>query len=175
MKTILSDKLTKTCDDETFLSLNKELIETGNSVRFRVRGESMHPFLRNNDLVEVTGVHVSRIRVGDVIFFKNISGKAVIHRVVVVNRNKDILLLKGDHNHYLDAPVKREQILGRVIAVKTKNRTIRLDTTFSHFKNFFLAKLLLMGRWFLPFLKKTKKVTFRIYRFKETFFSIFGR
>lgn len=81
------------------------------------RGPSMLPTLREPQLMVIEPYDGRPIRRGDIILFTVPDQELqVVHRVVGVSG--DALLTCGDNNRYPDqAPVRRQQIVGRVTAV----------------------------------------------------------
>ena len=110
-------------------SLARELLTAGNSVRFRAKGSSMRPFIREGDLVEVMPVGLADLRPGDVLLFGSGKGQLMLHRLVQIRRKGDqtTLVLQGDANRYPDGTVLPEQVIGRAVAVKRKTKQWHLD------------------------------------------------
>ncbi len=107
---------------QTFLELSTDLLQIGQSIRFRADGVSMAPTILHGDFLTVTPVEPSAIRKGDIILYRN--GRSTIaHRVVNVDAGKSFLL-RGDALEAADAPVGPNQILGRVVSLERAGRTI---------------------------------------------------
>lgn len=73
---------------------------------------SMEPALSVNDLVIIRSE--SEPAAGDVVVYSS-RDSLVIHRVISVDG--DTLVTRGDANTLADAPVSREQVMGKMIAV----------------------------------------------------------
>ena len=86
-------------------------------LRFRPLGCSMAPILCNGDIVTIEAR--ADMRVGDIMLADH-GGGLVLHRVVA--RRNGRLITKGDSLDHLDAPVTREQILGRAVARERQGR-----------------------------------------------------
>ena len=92
-------------------------------MRLRPLGGSMVPFLRAGDIVTVAPDR--ECRVGDIVLWQ--AGEAlVLHRVVIKKDGR--IVSKGDALGRLDAPLTREQILGRAVARERGGRVRLLDT-----------------------------------------------
>ena len=112
-----------------FAGLSGEILARENRLRFRARGGSMYPFVRDGDILEVEPVDASAIRVGDVIFFLTALGRALAHRVIKKRAEKDevMLVTKGDQASASDQPISAKDVLGRVTSIEREGRNIRFD------------------------------------------------
>jgi len=97
-------------------------------LRFRPLGCSMAPILCNGDIVTIEAR--ADMRVGDIMLADH-GGGLVLHRVVA--RRNGRLITKGDSLDHLDAPVTREQILGRAVARERQGKVRRLDVLAARF------------------------------------------
>ncbi|MEM1542215.1 MAG: signal peptidase I [Ignisphaera sp.] len=71
-----------------------------------VKGISMYPLLRENDIVII--VPSKDISLGDVIVFKNDRNEFVIHRTIAIATCSDgdiVYITKGDNNIYVDSHI----------------------------------------------------------------------
>ena len=112
----------------TFLDISSGLLERGYRVRFRAEGWSMHPTIRDSEVITIASVAPSEIRKGDIILYRYRRG-VVAHRVVRIEREAratPMLVLRGDAADRCDAPVAPEQVLGQVLAVDRAGRRIDL-------------------------------------------------
>jgi len=92
----------------------EEVLATGNAARFRARGDSMHPSIRSNDLLEVERVDPASIRRGDVVLAR-LSRGLTAHRVVRITR-EGWFITRGDNAPGDDEPFTAGAIVGRVRA-----------------------------------------------------------
>lgn len=66
-------------------------------MRFKVQGQSMYPYLKPLDEVELINVPRDKVKIGDiVVYFDSFSKIMIVHRVV--GKNKVHLIVKGDNN-----------------------------------------------------------------------------
>ena len=90
----------------------EEVLASGNAARFRACGDSMHPSIRSNDLLEVERVEPSSIRRGDVVLAR-LSRGLTAHRVVRITRDGRFIT-RGDNAPADDEPFFAGAIVGRV-------------------------------------------------------------
>lgn len=83
-----------------------------------VVSNSMEPEIKVNTLIFVRRESIENIAVGDIICFKNTSGKNIVHRVVSINNNdnKEVFIYtKGDNNKDTDnSVVTKANYIGKV-------------------------------------------------------------
>jgi signal peptidase I len=105
------------------------LLRGGHSVRFRAPGSSMHPTIRNGEIITVAPLGESAIQLGDVVLYRR--GRAAIaHRVIRMQSasgRSGAFVLQGDAAISCDRPVCFAQLLGRVLAIERDGRRVRLD------------------------------------------------
>lgn len=95
----------------------------------QVHGRSMRPFIRDGDRVLISTVDPARLRIGEVICGILPGGRAVIHRLIRIERGSGGLVLttRGDSRVVCDPPLGEKQVLGRVVAVE--GGRLKLDPT----------------------------------------------
>ena len=115
---------------EVFLDLSADLLSRGYGVRFRPKGASMFPTIKDGEAVTVEPVEARDVKRGDIILYKTADGCSVIaHRVVRVSRGRGRVtgfVLRGDASATCDLPIAPEQILGRVVSVEREGCMIDL-------------------------------------------------
>lgn len=112
-----------------FRDLTQQLIREGHRVRFRASGESMHPFIYNDDILEVAPLTGKVVSLGDVLLVEINDGRLLAHRVVKTsNRNGNSFLLKGDACSSPDGWFDFEDVLGRVEVVERGDQRINLSS-----------------------------------------------
>ncbi len=113
---------------KAFLDISTELLRRGISVRFCPKGFSMSPTIRDGEAVTVEPLKAREARIGDILLYQTERG-VIAHRVVGIEDEEStarVLILRGDSLATCDAPVRAEQILGRVIEVERKGRKVKL-------------------------------------------------
>ncbi len=121
-----------------FLNISAELLGSGYSIEFQATGNSMHPTIKDGEMITVQPLPISDIKAGDVVLYRNQTG-VIAHRVVRVER--DQLILRGDASQTFDAPVDAHQILGKVISTTRADKKITLNKRGSKFLHVLRAKI----------------------------------
>lgn len=107
------------------LELLRGMNERGVPLRTMARGFSMHPFIRDQDVLTISPINDRKPRVGDVVAFnRQNTDWLAIHRIV--RKTVAGWQLKGDNCAEADGVVLRENILGRVTRVQRRGREVRL-------------------------------------------------
>ncbi len=101
------------------------VLAKGRPFRFRAKGFSMSPFIKDGDVVTVLPVGRGGPRVGDVVAFLFPStGKSAVHRVV--RRVHGSYVLRGDNTDEADGTVSRDRIIGLISRVERDGKRVRL-------------------------------------------------
>lgn len=121
------------CGTADFEELSSQVLEEGHDLRFRARGSSMHPLVRDDDILKVRPVDGKEISVGDVVFYRSRAKGIVVHRVVSIRRGSEgvVLVVKGDAARCRDPLVHGSQVLGRVVGLERGGREVALDSRLS--------------------------------------------
>ena len=123
---------------DDFTSIAQEVLGRGRILKFKAKGGSMSPFIRNGDVVEVVPLK-GKINLGDIILYRSSYGNPVVHRVI--HRNTESILTKGDSVPNSDEPILSKQVLGRVAAIEKNGWRIRLDKPVGKLLNIILATI----------------------------------
>lgn len=128
------------------ISLFEDILNRGLSLRTQVTGVSMTPFLRGGEILTITKVRPSSLRIGDLIFFIDSRGFPVLHRIVRKEHKKDIPVFqtKGDSLLSMDDPVSAHNVLGKVTGIEEilpggRARHIDMESLLQKSINHFLA------------------------------------
>jgi hypothetical protein len=107
------------------LELARGLMERRVRLRTSVRGSSMSPFVRDEDVLTIAPIGGRSPRVGEVIAFVLPDTKRLaIHRVVA--RREGGWLVRGDNCRTADGVVGLADIVGRVIRVERAGHDVRV-------------------------------------------------
>jgi len=129
----------------------------GAPVRFRAKGFSMSPFIKNEDVVTLSPLQDASPSVGDVIaFVLQGTDKLCVHRVV--GRKGDCYVTKGDNSSEADEPVPRENILGFVTRVERDGKEVFLGLGPERFLIAFLGRRGLLLPLILPVWKVIRAI-----------------
>jgi len=103
-----------------FQPVLRALLNDGQTVRFEAPGRSMLPTIHDGDTLVVEPVKAVSIVCGDVIVVEGPNGVRA-HRVVGEDKGSDrTLLLRGDAQRLMDAPVCPDRVLGRVVGLERR-------------------------------------------------------
>ncbi len=107
------------------LALMRAVLDRGATFRFRARGTSMMPLIRDGDVLSVSPLRRSP-GLGDVVaFVQGTPERLAVHRVVALQGAS--CLIQGDNaDGCPDGVVCYDQILGRVTCVERAGRRVRL-------------------------------------------------
>ena len=123
---------------------------------YRVKGNSMSPFIKEGDIVLVKKLSAEDCKKGRVLVFKRGTGERIVHRVVKGNKN-GYVHVKGD-KHGPCEMVSVTDVEGRVVGIVRSKKFISVNTITEWV--FWLCS------WFEKFLLKVKR---RISFFVDTF------
>jgi hypothetical protein len=110
---------------EALTELMRAVLAKGKPLRFRAKGLSMSPFIKDGDVVTVHPLAGARPRTGDIVAFLHpATGKAAVHRVI--RERSGLFSLKGDNVPEGDGVLLLEQILGTVSRIERSGKTVHL-------------------------------------------------
>ena len=137
------------CSGHEFTDLSKDILLKGGSVRFRAKGASMYPLIRDGEVILIEPADISRVRYADMLFCHDRDGKPVVHRVIkrCKKDGKISIVTKGDHSSSSDGCIFPEEIIGRVSAIEKADNVIRVDKGVWRLANVFYAVLLPFSKW----------------------------
>jgi len=126
------------CRGVDLIPLSAEVLGQGCALRFRAHGQSMSPFIRDGQAVEIAPLPGRGLRAGDIAFYRSSSGLSCAgqaqgclraHRVVKrwSQGGATLLQTRGDGCYRPDAPIDSAQVLGVVVSVQRGERWRRLD------------------------------------------------
>jgi signal peptidase I len=120
------------CRSSELYDLGSDLVDAGVSFRFKARGGSMYPFIREGDALEVTPVSFHELGIGDVVFYRS-GSRLLAHRVVGFVSEADQVYIRARGDCFLqeDPPVGEHDVVGRVERIyrprRGRERMLRLD------------------------------------------------
>ena len=126
-----------------FTLITQEVLGREKILRFKAKGESMHPFIRDGDILEITPANGEKVRVGEVIFYRVGEKRMVAHRVTerITENGRLVFVTKGDSNVAGEERVYPEKIMGRVRTIERKGRKICIDSGLNSFFHIFYLKI----------------------------------
>ncbi len=110
---------------DSLTQLLRAVMEKGKPFRFRAKGWSMAPFVRDGDVVTVTPLDGRRLKTGEIAAFLHPStGKIAVHRII--HRKSGYVSLKGDNAFVVDGRLPSDRIFGSVSRIERYGKNIRL-------------------------------------------------
>ncbi len=115
--------------------LISDCLKNGQIVRFRASGNSMHPTIRQDEVVVVTPVEAAHLALGDIVLSR-CGEKLTAHRLVrfdkenrtgatsACTKRRSMYILRGDACNASDLPIAASRIVGKVIAVERRGRLV---------------------------------------------------
>lgn len=115
----------RTISGADLVDLMRQVLSRGKSIRFRARGGSMAPFIRDGDVIYISPFRKGEPGLGQVAaFLQPQTGGLLVHRVV--GKNGLAYLIQGDNTPGKTDLVPPENLLGRVTQVERDGRQVRL-------------------------------------------------
>jgi hypothetical protein len=156
---------------EELADLSEAVLTKGGSMRFKARGSSMLPFLRDGDTIVVRPVNQSALERGSVGLCRCDSNKLVAHRVVGFHGTDQgstpTLLVRGDIDFGQGELVSWDEVLGNVVSVERGRRVLHLDRGFRRMAGRIMARCG-WARWCVvvppKFLRRVAAVMLRLLR-----------
>lgn len=122
------------CSSPAFAQISAELLGNGITLRFRAQGISMHPLIRDGDILTVEPIQSEVLRVGDVVLFVNHQDRPILHRIVRRHKSTGInrYILQGDRVRYIDGIIPQSEILGKLASLERDGCQIEMDESGMH-------------------------------------------
>lgn len=117
------------CTSAAFGELSATILGSGNALRFRARGGSMSPLVRDGDVVLIRPVGRGAVRVGDLVLCSSEPGRVVVHRVISkeVGQEGSLFTVQGDALSRSDGSIPEAHVYGRVATIERDGAQISLD------------------------------------------------
>ena len=108
------------------LELMQAVLAKGVPFRFRARGWSMTPFIRDGDIITITPIQDQRLVLGDIVAFtRPAENRLVVHRIV--NRHGSDFMIQGDcAPDHPDGVIPVSNLLGRVVRIERDGHRVWL-------------------------------------------------
>ncbi len=107
----------------------KQLVQENGSIEIPAKGNSMYPFIQEDDPCLFIECQPSLLKKGDVALFYTSSGQLVGHRLIRTEwqNGQRYYTFKGDTNLGMDVPVVESAIIGKLVHVKKKKVILDVD------------------------------------------------
>jgi signal peptidase I len=101
--------------------LAAEVLRSTGTVRLRVNGWSMLPTVMPGDTLLVESATSDQVAEGEIVLFHR-ERRFFIHRVVRELEDRSGLLTRGDAMPQSDPPVRRHELLGRILCIERNGK-----------------------------------------------------
>ncbi len=142
-------KTTKKVSSHTLAKTIKPLLLSGQPVRFKVKGTSMHPFLKDQQTTVTIAPVTEQLKKHQILLYETTTNHLILHRLIKTN---DPLILRGDALTTIEH-VPKKRVLGVVTGIETNAKTIPINTKTYRFKV-----------WLWVHLKPVRKLLLKILR-----------
>lgn len=142
----------KIFSNDIFFAQVESEIAAGRNVRFKVKGHSMYPLLRDGKDEVTLSPLTCDPSVYDIVLFRY-HGKHILHRIISIEG--DTYTIQGDGIYISCEKCTREDIIGVVTKIHKKNG-LEINTSWGlfRFNSWCWYKLFFMRRFILAVLKK---------------------
>jgi phage repressor protein C with HTH and peptisase S24 domain len=112
--------------NELFFREVKTLLDQGQQVRITVKGRSMRPFLQDGDTVVLAPASIRPIRWGMIVVARTDLCGIVLHRVVLISKDK-IWLMGDAHTRQCERTTKKD-VMATVVAAYRNSKELKLNS-----------------------------------------------
>ena len=144
---------------EELLPIIQEEIDSGGKVRFKPRGRSMLPFLKEGRDEVVLVKPRERLQKYEIPFYRRRDGGFVLHRVVGLAPDGTYIMC-GDNQYYKERGIAHDQVIAVVEGVYRKGKYIAATDSFYKLWGFWWPRVM----WCKGFLPRAFRKIKRIMR-----------
>ena len=99
------------------------VVEKRTPFRFRAKGSSMSPFVKDGDVITVSPLRNNSLQTGEVVaFLSPQTGRLIVHRII--EKKADGFVIKGDNNPEYGDIVPSSNIFGYISKLERKGRSL---------------------------------------------------
>ncbi|NIN66981.1 MAG: signal peptidase I, partial [Anaerolineae bacterium] len=144
------------CGRLDFEELSVELLRAGHDLRFEARGRSMHPLVRDGDILLVRPAGHGELAVGDIVLYRSPRRGIVVHRVVGIRRDghERVLSVKGDAARHPDSAVLESHVAGKIVAIERSGRLIDPDNRMWRYFSTLYVRVPPVRWWIYPLIRR---------------------
>jgi len=141
----------------TTQELLNNLLKDSIPVRFQAAGDSMAPFIKNNDFLTISPLLGQVPVAGDIVAHLDPrSGKLMVHRLISLKNSRCIT--KGDNHITADAEISRDKILGILTRIERGGVDVRFGNGFEKSSIAWLSRKNVLPS-LLSFLRRLRDIT----------------
>ena len=108
---------------EGLLELLEAVLEKGRPFRFRAAGISMHPYIRDGDVVTVENIQGKVLGIGDVVAALHPqNGRLMIHRII--KKTPDGYKIRGDNTPDSETLIQKDKVYGIVSQISRNGNPV---------------------------------------------------
>ncbi|WP_025028645.1 signal peptidase I [Caldalkalibacillus mannanilyticus] len=146
---------------EALITLIQKTIQKNGSIDLPSSGFSMYPFIQKNDICTFVECTPSTLKQGDIVLFYCSEKKLTAHRFkeAVTIHNMPIYIFKGDTNLLPDDPVTENQLLGKLVQIKRKQKKILMTDLSSRIWSKIIFSFPILSRILKRVIKKKIRIT----------------
>lgn len=116
---------------EQFDGLSQAVLEAGGCLRFEAHGFSMHPLLKNNDVITVRPADNCELTPGAIVLCRSAHNGLMVHRIAENDKRDSpadsLLLIRGDASPEGAQLVSKDDVLGIISHVERGANAFRMD------------------------------------------------
>ena len=130
------------------VGLLRDVLGKGTSVRFKAKGFSMTPVIKNGDIITVSPCLPGGLRPGDIAaLIHPVTARLVVHRIVGIRGES--FFFKGDNSEDFDGLIPGSHVLGRITRIERDGISVQLGLgaerrTIALLSRFHILRLLLV-------------------------------
>ncbi|MFD0771240.1 hypothetical protein ACFQZ1_21070 [Bacillus sp. CGMCC 1.60114] len=127
----------------------KYLLQKQGWVDIPSSGVSMYPLIKEGDICRFVPLGSKELRKGEVVLFVSNQGQLVGHRYYDNFVENGVLYYKckGDTNVSVDSPVKKSQLIGKLVCIKKKKFQLNCDGFIARLWRCIVLTLPSLPRW----------------------------
>lgn len=141
--------------------LIRELLEQGRNVRMTVKGQSMVPFIRSGDTVELSPLGARGLQVGRIYLAELSRSRYALHRLVAVTPD-GMAVFQGDGNPSPDPSVPLSSVVAGLSRVIRDGRELDANSSLWRFLGRAWCATRPVGLRFVALQKKGRRIARRI-------------
>lgn len=108
-------------DNDEYIPVLKEIIESGRKVSMVVSGNSMRPLITHQkDSVQLEAPD-RPLKKGDIVFYQRVNGQYVLHRICRIDREGHIWCI-GDAQTVVEGPLDQDCVFAIVTGIHRKGK-----------------------------------------------------
>jgi len=118
---LIKSQSEKVLSGKALSTLLNAVLDKGFSFRFKAKGFSMSPFIRDGDVITVCPLSENLLCLGDVVaVYHAPTEKLMVHRLI--EKKGNLCILKGDNNAVSDQEITTDKLIGHVKIIERNGK-----------------------------------------------------